>query len=101
MQLVITSTAVDDGRETLTLVGAIDLVTRADLVAAGSAVLSAGRDLALDLSAVDFIDSTGIGALVELHNIAKAHDAVLLIPERSVRVERILEVTGLSGTWMS
>jgi anti-sigma B factor antagonist len=101
MELVITSTDVDSDQETLALKGSIDLVTRTALVAAGEAVLAAGHDLALDMSDVNFIDSTGIGAIVELHHIAKSRGAVLTIPQRSVRVQRILEVTGLADSWVA
>lgn len=89
-----------EGRDTLVLTGAIDLVTRQDVVAAGRAVLESGRGLSLDMGAVNFIDSTGIGAIVELHNVARTHGTSLEIPRRSDRVERILEVTGMADSWV-
>lgn len=99
MELSITPTESTGDRQTLVLVGSVDLVTRTALVDAGREVLAGGRNLDLDMFAVDFIDSTGIGALVDLHNVAKANGTEMRIPRRSSRVDRILEVTGLSDTW--
>lgn len=99
MELTITSKGVNGGAETLALTGAIDLVTRDEVVEAGAAVFAEGLALELDMAEVTFIDSTGIGALVKLHNLAKTTGLGVSIPRRSTCVTRILEVTGLSDAW--
>ena len=99
MELTINQREGAQGRTTLVLIGSVDLVTRKALVDAGTGILAQGHNLDLDMLEVDFIDSTGIGALVDLHNVAKANGAELRIPQMSTRVERILQVTGLAETW--
>jgi anti-anti-sigma factor len=94
MDLTITRTG-----STLALVGSIDLVTRQALVDAGTEVLQDGDGLTLDLGEVDFMDSVGIGALVELSKLASGAGKSFVVGERSARVTRILEATGLDEVW--
>ena len=71
MQIGIESGTDANGRTVLTVSGAIDVQSRDRLGAAGREVLTGGADaLVLDLAKVTFIDSTGIGTLIEL-----GHDA--------------------------
>lgn len=88
------------GRSVVTVVGAIDLQTREKLAAAGRTALE-GRTsaLVLDLAEVSFIDSTGIGTLVELGRDAEDAGAQLVIRHPSARVLRVLEMTGLDDAW--
>lgn len=89
-----------EGRQcTLFLTGSIDLTTRESLVEAGSAVLTPGALVTLDMAEVEFIDSTGIGSLLELARLAAANEVRLEISRRSPRVARVLEVTGLESAW--
>lgn len=99
MELTITQHSDEAGHSTLALAGSIDLTTRESLVEAGSGVLTAGAVLTLDMAGVEFIDSTGIGSLLELGRIAAANGARVEISRRSPRVARVLEVTGLDSTW--
>lgn len=89
----------DEGNCTLTLEGSVDLVTRDALVEAGREALSRGGTLTLDMAGVDFIDSTGIGSMVELSREAAARNVAMVVAPRSARVERIFEVTGLGQVW--
>ncbi|GAB7005204.1 hypothetical protein JCM18899A_26770 [Nocardioides sp. AN3] len=86
-----------DGK--LALVGSVDLVSRQSLVDAGKEVLDDGEPLALDLAGVDFMDSVGIGALVELSKAAASRGQRFTVAEVSPVVGRILQVTGLDGAW--
>ena len=95
MELTITRSSDEAGRDILVLDGSIDLVTRQRLLDEGHAVLEAGDGLTLDMAEVDFIDSTGIGALVELARAAKAKGSGVLIARSSARVARVLEFSGL------
>lgn len=98
MELLITR-QVDEGTTTLVLTGSIDLVTRDALHQAGLEVIEAGQALVFDMMGVEFIDSTGIGTLVELQMAARAAGVEASISRRSARVERILEITGLTESW--
>lgn len=88
------------GRALLRLSGAIDIQSRPALITAGRTAL-AGEPaaLVLEMADVTFMDSTGIGALVELGHDAEDADTELLIRDPSDRVLRILEMTGLGQTW--
>ncbi|SFC68575.1 STAS domain-containing protein [Nocardioides terrae] len=96
MELTITRTGT-----TLKLVGSIDLVSRQSLVDAGREVLDGGDSITLDLSGVEFIDSVGIGAIVELSKASEALARPFVVAELSPRARRVLEVTGLSDAWVS
>jgi len=95
MELTINRSKDEAGRDTLVLDGSIDLVTRQMLLDEGLAVIERGEELALDMAEVDFIDSTGIGALVELARAAKARGSGVQISRSSARVARVLEFSGL------
>jgi len=99
MELTIMQHGDEAGHSTLALAGSIDLTTRQSLVDAGVGALTEGALLTLDMADVEFIDSTGIGSLLELGRIAAANGARVEISRRSPRVARVLEVTGLDSTW--
>lgn len=97
MELTITRESVAPG--SLKLVGSIDLVTRKQVLDAGMDVLNAGGGLTLDLGGVEFMDSVGIGALIELSRAAENLGQQFVVSQRSQRVSRVLEATGLEGVW--
>lgn len=90
-----------DGHSIVTVVGAVDLTSRDTLLEAGRAALNAdgAAALVLDLAGVTFIDSTGIGVLVQLAGDAADLQRAFTIAQPSPRVTRILEVTGLQQQW--
>lgn len=94
MELTITRT-----ESALELVGSIDLVSRQGLVDAGRKVLDDGDALTLDLSGIEFMDSVGIGAIVELSKASAALGRPFAVSKMSARARRVLEVTGLSEAW--
>lgn len=88
------------GRSVLSVSGAIDVQSRDSLITAARSVLELGaKVLVLDLAEITFMDSTGIGALVELGHDAEDADADFIIRNPSARVTRILDMTGLSSAW--
>ena len=100
MEIAIEPGADEQGRAVLAVTGAVDLQTRTELVAAGRKALAASPSaLVLDLNAVTFIDSTGLGALVELGHDAEDGGGALVIRNPSPRVVRILEISGLPDAW--
>ncbi|UTI66114.1 STAS domain-containing protein [Paraconexibacter antarcticus] len=54
--------------------------------------------IVLDLSGCTFIDSTGLGVVLELHELAGAAGRQLTIVPGSPAVERVFAVTGLRDT---
>ena len=89
----------EEGGVCLTLVGSIDLVSRQPLIDAGMAILDGGGALTLDMGGIEFMDSMGIGALIELAKHAASLGRPFVITEKSPRVRRVLEATGLDGAW--
>lgn len=81
--------------------GSVDLESREKLLAAGRESLD--RDdvvgLLLDLAAVTFIDSTGIGAFVDLSRYAEDRQLSFAIRNPSQRVRRLVEIVGLADAW--
>lgn len=92
-----TSTEVlDDGSCTITVSGEIDIATVSEFVAAAEACLESGsKSIEIDLAAVDFIDSSGLGALVRIRNQANERGAEVTLANVPAAVNRVLEVTGL------
>jgi anti-anti-sigma factor len=89
-----------DGHAVLAVSGEIDARVADELRDAGIAATGDGETaLAIDLSQVTFIDSSGIAALIQIRNAlpAQAANLTLVAPSRSVR--RVLEVTGLTGAF--
>ena len=83
----------------LTPEGSVDLVSRQQLVDAGLEVLGEHRSLTLNMRSVDFMDSVGIGALIELGKKATSLGGSLTVVEPSRPVQRVLAVTGLTDAW--
>ena len=84
-------------RVELILRGAIDVASHEDLLSAGRAALSDDecRELVLDFAGVTFLDSHGLGALIELRTVAKDHYQRILLRRIPTRVQRLLQITGL------
>jgi anti-anti-sigma factor len=51
------------------------------------------------MKAVDFMDSVGIGAVIELAKKAGSLGGTFALVEPSPPVQRVLAVTGLSDAW--
>ena len=88
------------GRALLRVSGAVDIQSREALLTAGRAALqNKTQALVVELSDVTFLDSTGIGALVELGRDAEDAETQFVVSDPSPRVMRILEMTGLDSAW--
>lgn len=78
--------------------GEVDLASAPKLAAALSELIGRGHSLvALDLGAVEFIDSTGLGVLVGSIRRLREEGGDLVLRAASPAVVRILEITGLRG----
>lgn len=85
----------------IVVAGELDVDSARELRKAGRHALAEPdcTRLVLDLSAVDFIDSSGIGALVELRNLAVAKQIGLELHDPSPRVVEVLRLTALDGVF--
>jgi anti-anti-sigma factor len=85
----------------LRLAGELDLSTADAFRTAGLGALDdpGAQRLLIDMSGVQFIDSTGVGVLVELRNAAQPLGRALVIAEPSDRVREVLQLTALDGVF--
>jgi anti-anti-sigma factor len=90
-------TSVEGSTVTVTAVGEIDLSTTDDLRQAVTGAAGDGLDtLLLDLTAVEFIDSAGLGGLLELRSTLRSRSVTLRISAGDGPVKQAMEITGLS-----
>lgn len=78
--------------------GELDLATAPELEAGLLPPLADGARVALDLRGLDFMDSTGVRAIVAAHLSAEEHGGALTVcavPEGPVA--RVLEISGLDA----
>ena len=95
-----------DGGVVLTVSGVLDLATVPDLRNEGYAAVDeaaadagAGRTVTFDLAGVRFIDSTGLGALLELRAYALDRGRSLVLVNVPPRVVHVLTLTGLDAVF--
>ena len=87
--------AEEDGVVVLRIRGDLDIAVEDDAVAAVSRALATDSPpafLVLDLSEVEFMDSSGVRALLRVHN---EHGPNVRLGPVSDVVERLLELTGM------
>ncbi len=101
MELNVDTEVLASGDLVITLIGSLDLASRGELIAAATDVLksAAGHKLSLDLAGLTFIDSTGIGAIVETAGMAADNGCAFALRDPSARVLRVLQLTGLAELW--
>lgn len=86
-----------EGTCTLVLSGEADLAVADDIIQLGTLSLDdpATHRLVIDLKAVTFIDSTTLGALVRLNNLARGSSRRFELAHVPPRVEQVLAIAGL------
>jgi anti-sigma B factor antagonist len=85
-----------DGCRALALAGEIDLATAPGLRRELAALIGEAHSRAVvDLSAVTFIDASGLSELVAARRNAAQSDVEIVLVDPSPACRRILEVTGL------
>lgn len=80
----------------LVLRGELDIASAHSVGDRLNMLLADHRTIALDLSELSFIDSTGLGVLVRATDAADQNGAVLTIAALSETVMRVVELTGLA-----
>lgn len=92
-----------DGRATLRVEGDVDAHGALGFETAVLRVFAdGGPDLAevvIDLSAVTFFDSSGLGVLVHLRERCRWHPARLRIRNAPAQVAKLLQLTGLAAAF--
>ena len=85
----------------LALAGEIDLYTAPRLQSELTAALRAGDvvNIVVDMSAVEFCDSTGMNVLLAAHRLANERGGSLALAAPRPAVRKILEVTGLQSVF--
>lgn len=96
MHHTITITDLPDGFALATVTGDIDQFTSGQLeTRLTDTIIGQSAHLAVDLSRVPFIDSTGVTALITAHHTAHAHDGRLCLIGPTPPVQRLLALTKL------
>jgi anti-sigma B factor antagonist len=88
-----------EGKDTaiLSLAGEVDVANAGRVRDAGLKLVSGGmKYLIVDLSATEYMDSTGLGTLVGLHKRLRESEGELIVAGSQPRVKRLFEITGLS-----
>ena len=87
----------DTGTAVIRVVGDVDLATSPMLMQTiNDALDDDARHVHVDLSAVDFLDSTGLRVLVDGHRRAAQRDGRLYVTGATEIVARVLAITGLT-----
>jgi anti-sigma B factor antagonist len=87
---------IENGSSPIMVSGEIDAHTAPQL-AEHFAMLPDGDDIDLDMAGVDFMDSSGLRVLIEVHQRAEAVGRRLVVCRPSTSVARLIEISGLSN----
>ena len=90
------TTATDGTVQLFALGGSLDLASSPSLRAA--LMEAADRDkheIVVDLTHLEFLDSTGLGALIGAHKRASEHDGSVRLVAHEGQILRLLRITGL------
>lgn len=90
-----------DGQARLAITGEIDLATAPALLEAVAGVLHSDRQpaIVLDLAEVSFLDSSGLGALLQARAEVLAAGGRLTLASVAPGPGRVIAIAGLSGTF--
>jgi anti-sigma B factor antagonist len=89
------STSVGDGQVVVVLRGELDVAEAANVAASLAVVAASGRTVIVDLEALEFIDSSGLAALVRTRQHARRAGCDLLLAAPQQQVQRMLAITRL------
>ena len=95
------ATREEDGRAIVAVGGEIDVYTAPKLRDQITELVSGGSyNLVIDLEAVEFLDSTGLGVLVGGLKKVRAHDGSLELICSQERLLKIFRITGLAKVFV-
>jgi anti-anti-sigma factor len=89
----------EEGTTVISVSGALDLNSVPTLLEGAKAVLGdrTANGLVLDFANVDFLDSTGLGCLVEIRQVAEDAGKPVALRAVPAATARVIELGGLSG----
>lgn len=87
-----------DGR--IVVGGEVDLSTAPELTSAIASVAEGALRVVIDLAGVTFIDSTGLGVLVNERLALEERNGAIVISAMSAVVQKALQVTGLEHVFI-
>jgi anti-sigma B factor antagonist len=87
------------GHVVVALRGELDIADAASVMAVLAAAAAGNPRIIVDLAALEFIDSSGVAALVRGRNLARQAGGDLLLAAPRGPVRRILALTGLIGVF--
>ncbi|GAB2864330.1 hypothetical protein GCM10022221_75440 [Actinocorallia aurea] len=94
--MALQTTRTEDRAAVVTARGSIDLHSSESLRGCLVELVDTGHtEIVLDLTAVDFCDSSGLNVLVRAYKHARAEGAALTVTGAYGRVENVLRTTGL------
>ena len=86
-----------DGKTIVAVGGEIDVYTAPKLRDKITELVAAGvYDIVIDMEAVEFLDSTGLGVLVGALKRVRSNDGELSLVCTQPRIRKVFEVTGLT-----
>jgi anti-sigma B factor antagonist len=89
-------TKVDGERHVVSVSGELDVASAQVLEEALTEACSSGaRELVLDLARVEFMDSTGLKAILQGKKLCESHQCRYRLTPAQRQVERVLEVSGV------
>jgi anti-sigma B factor antagonist len=92
-----TATFSTDSDHVVVAIGEIDLASAPKLWEALSGLIERGsREVVLDMTAVEFLDSQGIRVIVRAHKQLEPLGGTLVVRAPQAQVRTVLEITGLS-----
>lgn len=99
MDVLRLSTHATEGAVTIRVAGELDIATIGELRSYVADVLAASfhRELILDLSDLQFIDASGLGALVGIRHRAQRQHVALALTGATARTRHLLTATRLAG----
>jgi anti-sigma B factor antagonist len=86
-----------EDRVVVAMRGELDVTDAASAAAALMAVAAGGRQIIIDLKGLEFIDSSGLAALVLARRHARRAGGDLLLAAPGRQVLRVLTLAGLTG----
>lgn len=101
MDLTLQSDIDQADRPVVIAVGSIDLASRDSFLRFAEAALRSCEtdEFVLDLGGITFLDSLGLGALVQLDREGRERGRRLVLRTPSDRVVRLLDTVGLRDMW--
>jgi anti-sigma B factor antagonist len=98
MENAIRSASAEDGTATVTVLGEVDFANADDVSAEIREAVAEFLPTVLhvDLTDASFLDSTGLGALIEGYHSATERECRLIVVNPTPHIRRVLSVTGLT-----